>query len=358
VGYVVPEYSFVALGFSDLVVAGPDPFASNSRPESDAYGVTTLQVAPDAAWSVLTMTDDDGFLEDGDGDQELTKPLAINGMQYGIGQSVEVEYSYVIRPVGSNNPADNITIYVLEFGTRVQGIASSQLLARDVTYRIISGANGPQVPYGNLVICFTPGTAITTPGGPVAVDLLRPGDLVCTVDNGPQPVTWMGHRVTAGAGAAMPVQVAAGVLGNARALLLSQQHRVSVPPALGLGPDVITPVKGLVGLPGVTYAPQRAVTYIHLMCNQHELIFAEGAQTESFLPGPQAIKALSRHDRATLRKLISGARSRQWHLVRPSLRAGQVQRAMAHAGLIGDDSFAHKQVWPVLPPRNIAPGSI
>lgn len=354
----MPEYSFVALGFSDLVLSGPDPFASNSRPESDAYGVTTLQVAPGATWSVLSMTDDDDFLEDGDSDQELTKPLTINGRQYDIGQNVEVEYSYVIRPVGSNNPADNITIYVLEFGTRVQGIASSELLARDVTYRIISGENDPQVAYRNLVICFTPGTAISTPDGPVAVELLRPGDLVCTVDNGPQPVTWMGRRVTAGAGAATPVRVAAGVLGNARPLLLSQQHRVSLPPALGLGPDVIAPVKGLVGLPGVAYAPQQAVTYIHLMCNQHELVFAEGAQAESFLPGPQAIKALSRPDRAALQKLMPGLRSRQWHLVRSSLRAGRVQRALARAGWTGYDSFAQAVTGPVLPPRNIAPGSL
>jgi hypothetical protein len=94
------------------------------------------------------------------------------------------------------------------------------------------------------------------------------------------------------------------------------------------------------------------------MCPQHELIFAEGAQAESFLPGPQAIRALSRPDRATLRKLMPGPRSKPWCMVRPSVRAGWAQRTMARAGLIGDDSFTHKQARQVLPPRNIAPGSL
>lgn len=46
----MPEYAFVALGFSDSVMSGADPVASNRLPDSDAYGVTTLQVALGATW--------------------------------------------------------------------------------------------------------------------------------------------------------------------------------------------------------------------------------------------------------------------------------------------------------------------
>lgn len=364
------EYSFLAFGFSDLIVSGPDPFASNTTPENDAYGTTTIQIAPDATWSVLTMTDDDGLLEDGDSGQNLTEPLSINGMNYSIGQNVEIEYSYVIRPVGSTDPADDITIYVLEFGTQVQGIASSQLLDPNVEYLIIRGENGPEVPYGDLVICFTPGTGIATPDGLVAVDRLRPGDLVCTVDNGPQPLSWIGNRFSAGTGSGAPVQVASGVLGNTRPLLLSQQHRVLIPQALGatseLGPDRIVPVKALVGLPGVEYAPRRMINYIHLMCERHELIFAEGAQTETFLPRKQALKALSEQDRTMLMTCMPQLRRKPLAEVRPILRVNQVRRALALEernvdtcadGIWRSPAMA-KHAMQVLPSRNIAPGGL
>lgn len=347
------DFSFLALGFGDLVIAGPYPFNSNSTPNSSTYNVTTLQVAPWAQWQALTMTDNDLFLEDGDSGQNLTQPLTINGNTYSINQNVEIEYSYVIRPVGSNDPADNITIYVLEFGSSVQGIATNQPLDPDLTYRIISGQNNPSVLYSDLVICFTPGTAIATPGGPVAVEKLRRGDLVCTVDNGPQPLIWRGARIAAGLGSGMPVRVAAGVLGNDRPLLLSQQHRVLVPADLGLGPDVIVPVKALVGLSGVRFAPCRLVQYIHLMCDRHELIFAEGAQAESFLPGPQALRSLTRQDRTALHALKPTLRQKQWPGVRPMMRAGQARRAMVDAGCAA--LIPEKSMQGALPTRMIAP---
>lgn len=364
------EYSFLVFGFSDLIVTGAYPFNSNSSPNSSSYNNTTIQVAPWADWQLLTMTDNDGLLEDGDSGQKLTEPLSINGMNYSIGQNVEIEYSYLIRPVGSTDPADNITIYVLEFGSSVQGIASNQLLDPNVQYLIISGQSGPEVPYGDLVICFTPGTAIATPHGLVAVDRLRPSDLVCTVDNGPQPLVWIGNRFSVGAGSGVPVQVATGVLGNTRPLLLSQQHRVLIPPALGmmsgLGQDLIVPVKALVGLPGVEYAPRRMINYIHLMCEQHELIFAEGAQTETFLPRKQALKSLSEQDRDVLLTRMPHLRQKHMAEVRRILRVGHVRRALmlaerhedACAGTGWRSLAMSKRTAQVLPSRNIAPGGL
>lgn len=45
---------------------------------------------------------------------------ATAGQSFGPGQNVEIEYACVIRPVGSNVPAGNITIYVLEMGAVAQ----------------------------------------------------------------------------------------------------------------------------------------------------------------------------------------------------------------------------------------------
>jgi len=38
------------------------------------------------------------------------------------------------------------------------------------------------------VVCYAPSTLIDTPNGPRTVESLRPGDLVLTVDLGPQPI--------------------------------------------------------------------------------------------------------------------------------------------------------------------------
>jgi Ca2+-binding RTX toxin-like protein len=39
--------------------------------------------------------------------------------------------------------------------------------------------------------CFTTGTMIRTPHGDVRIEELAIGDLVCTLDNGPQPLRWI-----------------------------------------------------------------------------------------------------------------------------------------------------------------------
>ena len=44
----------------------------------------------------------------------------------------------------------------------------------------------------DAVICFTNGTLIDTPTGPVPVKHLGEGDLVQTKENGPQPIVWRG----------------------------------------------------------------------------------------------------------------------------------------------------------------------
>ena len=46
----------------------------------------------------------------------------------------------------------------------------------------------------DTVPCFVAGTRITTPRGDVAVETLRPGDLVLTKDDGFQPLRWSGER--------------------------------------------------------------------------------------------------------------------------------------------------------------------
>jgi Hint domain len=137
--------------------------------------------------------------------------------------------------------------------------------------------------------CFTPGTLIRVPAGLVAVESLRPGDVVDTMDHGPQVLRWVGQRGVNGLGDFAPVAIAAGALGNARDMLVSPEHRMLVSgwfAELHFGEtDVLVAARHLIGLPGIARQPMPQVTYIHLLFDRHEIIFAEDAPTESFHPG-------------------------------------------------------------------------
>ncbi len=139
------------------------------------------------------------------------------------------------------------------------------------------------------VPCFVAGTLIATPDGERRVETLEPGDLVLTLDHGPQPLRWMGGRTVSGMGDFAPIRFQRGALGNRRALLVSPQHRMLVQSwkaELLFGEaEVLVAAKHLVNDHDVRPEPMPRVRYVHLLFDRHEVIRAEGAWTESFHPG-------------------------------------------------------------------------
>jgi hypothetical protein len=147
------------------------------------------------------------------------------------------------------------------------------------------------------IICFAAGTLIRTPHGAVPIDQLRPGDRVETKDNGPQEVLWIGHRRMSGARLyAMPelrpIRLRAGAFGNglpADDLLVSPQHRILVgtPAVAGLfrTSEVLVAARDLLNGTSVKVDHSaRDVTYIHLLLEHHNVLWANGVETESFHP--------------------------------------------------------------------------
>ena len=90
------------------------------------------------------------------------------------------------------------------------------------------------VPEAGGVICFTSGTRLRTPAGPIPVEELGEGDLIDTRDGGPQEILWIGHRRLSGAQMhAMPelrpIRIRGGALGSGlpdRDLVVSPRHRI------------------------------------------------------------------------------------------------------------------------------------
>lgn len=165
------------------------------------------------------------------------------------------------------------------------------------TVQLVSFGSYTSVPYTNFP-CFVAGTMIETARGPVAVEHLVTGDLVCTVDNGLQPLRWVGstevgQRMLLAHPHLAPVRILAGALGPdrpARDLRLSPQHRVvlsgpEVDLHFGHG-EVLAPSVALLGRPGVVQeGAAEGVTYLHLLFDRHEVILAEGLAVESLLCG-------------------------------------------------------------------------
>lgn len=137
--------------------------------------------------------------------------------------------------------------------------------------------------------CFTPGTLIDTPDGPRLIEDLRPGDLVSTRDRGAQVLLWMGSRTVPGTGRFAPVTFAQGAIGNTDVLVVSPQHRMLVDgwrAELMFGEDaVLVPAKALVNGRTIRQDPCEAVTYIHLLFENHEILTAHGVETESYFIG-------------------------------------------------------------------------
>lgn len=143
----------------------------------------------------------------------------------------------------------------------------------------------------NTIPCFVSGTMILTPKGEVAVEALKPGDLVETHDDGPQPVRWIGRRAVPAMGDFAPISIAAGTFGPHRALCVSPQHRVLIRDSLAellFGEaEVLVTAKDLVNDRTVQRLEGGEVEYVHILFDQHQVVFSEGLATESFLPGPQ-----------------------------------------------------------------------
>ncbi|MBT8410505.1 MAG: Hint domain-containing protein, partial [Octadecabacter sp.] len=149
------------------------------------------------------------------------------------------------------------------------------------------------------VVCFTPGTLILTETGERPIETLRPGDRIVTRDNGVQVLQWvacreLGHTDLKQAPRLRPIWIAPDLVGASAPLLVSPQHGLLLRTNTNDRFLVrATHLERLRGGKARTAKGCRQVTYIHLMFDAHQIIFANGAATESFYPGPMALKALS-----------------------------------------------------------------
>ncbi|MCF2906318.1 Hint domain-containing protein [Octadecabacter sp. CECT 8868] len=192
--------------------------------------------------------------------------------------------------------------------------------------------------YSNIesIICFTPGTVIATPQGERAVETLREGDKVFTRDNGIQELRWAGKRDLGPLDLAIspdlqPVMVRAGSLGDGlpeRDLMLSPNHRLLMSgqrEALYFEEtEVLSAAKHLIGMPGIERGHASEITYIHLLFDRHEVIFSNGAWSESFQPSDHSLSGVGDAQRkeifALFPELDQSGTPKEWSAARKVLK--------------------------------------
>lgn len=195
-----------------------------------------------------------------------------------------------------------------------------------------------------VVPCFTAPSLISTIRGLVPAGEVCPGDLVLTRDNGFQTVRWVGHRSLSKAELAVfaslrPIRIRRHSFGPnipERDLIVSRNHRILIESSaaqLNFGEsEVLVAAKHLINRSYVdTIKPgfaQGALTYVHIMFDQHELVHSDGTWTESFCPGPQILKGFQRDQQDELFTLFPDLREQKtqlgYELARLELKKSEV----------------------------------
>ncbi len=176
------------------------------------------------------------------------------------------------------------------------------------SYQVQTSPNSGTIP------CFVSGTMILTDKGECPVETLKVGDKVLTADAGPQPILWAGQRDLAVCehrySGNLPVCIPAGSLARGvpnRDLFVSPNHRIVLDhPFVALYfhvNEVLAPAKALVGHRGIDIGPVHApVCYHHTLLANHQVIWANGAPSESLHLAQMALDGFSRSAQAEIVK--------------------------------------------------------
>ena len=192
--------------------------------------------------------------------------IADDTVELNTGQFVTLNSNGTITVIGNGDPENFNFTYTATDGTNT-----------DTAYVEIEA-----------VPCFVAGTMIRTPNGEQPVETLCIGDLVQTKDNGDKPVRWIGGRKCP-PGHMAPICIRNGTLDRMTTL------RFTPTPHSGAGRAGGAPVRQRggsrrgqgSGRRSITKVQGGDVTYVHLMFDMHQVVYSQGLETESFLPGPQ-----------------------------------------------------------------------
>jgi Hint domain len=142
-------------------------------------------------------------------------------------------------------------------------------------------SNGWDITY---TACYQRGTHILSEQGEVAIETLQIGDRVRTLGGALRPVRWLGHRRLncqnySDPRGVWPICIRASAFAEhvpARDLLVSPGHSICINGSLIQAANLVNGVT-------VLQQPQEYVEYWHVELDSHDILFAEGLPSESYL---------------------------------------------------------------------------
>ncbi|MEM9968547.1 MAG: Hint domain-containing protein [Pseudomonadota bacterium] len=309
-------YSFEDLGVPPYTSGGDTypPIATIIQQPNQTYAASET-AAPDR---VVLEDDEANFEDEADGAQTGTGDIGDPGRNQRLAQDLFVDgvqesaagdliWTIARSPITNNTTGEVGTLFYVSsnqdpFPTMsemddVVGATSDIFINPQDSITIGEIEVVSATPYADL-ICFASGTMIETVRGPRPVDALRIGDVVRTRDHGAQPIRYIASRALGALDlllvpALRPIEIApsAGLLAGLRhPIRVSPQHRLVLShPRCALYfsvPEALVSAKSLLGQRGVRQVnDMRGVCYHHLALDQHAVIFANGAATESLYFG-------------------------------------------------------------------------
>lgn len=163
---------------------------------------------------------------------------------------------------------------------------SDQLVLENVLPRDLDGSN---FRYSAGPVCLLAGTLIQTERGPIAVEELRPDDVLWTKDRGWQAlqlVVMERMKFADRDDPAKPILIPQGALGNDLPdadLMLSPQNRL-LQSVAETGEEELVPAADLIGTNGIRQMRgKKKALYLNVLLERHSIIQAAGCWVESML---------------------------------------------------------------------------
>ncbi len=185
------------------------------------------------------------------------------------------------------------------------------------------------------------GSMLSTEAGQTAVEDLQPGDMVKTRDSGFLPVRWisscsLGVDADDEVSDSWPLRLRADALGELRPLqdlIVSPRFRVLTnhPSCAALfgSSETLAPASDLLdGDTVMRVRPSRDLVFYNLMLDSHQIIEANGLETESYHPGNFGVAVMSLEMQTHLRHLfphLSGDLNRFGRSIRPILKGFEAE---------------------------------
>lgn len=190
----------------------------------------------------------------------------------------------------------------------LQGYATSFKIIPGETYSVVRTSGLPVAQYVDFIACFTRGALIETEKGKQPIEDIDVGDMIRTLDNGLQPVRWIGSRSVQGVGNFAPIRISKGALGNSRDLYVSPLHRMLITDwraeVLFGEEQVLASAKQLANDGSIARCEVDTVDYFHILFDRHEIIWAEDCPSESFYLSDLSLSGQDQEQQAELLTLF------------------------------------------------------